>query len=241
MIDLVRFFFNPFDDERISQAEIETFTIHHIAAMVANNGAGTLSTLITQTTNLSTTYGQSLSSEVVLLGVQKARVQAKDLFRQNLAEELGKIYGMVTGRFGKKGVKTTEIFPGGLSLYSDCEDALLGTNLDALHTALNANVAELGSTPINLADTQKTQWATIFNDASTGKAGHNSGRATVRNADQALRDQLYKNLHQCAILFPGDEAKAHQLFPQHHLENPETTPTPTPTPPPTPTPTPTPS
>ena len=171
MIDLVRFFFNPFDDERISQAEIETFTIHHIAAMVANNGAGTFSTLITQTTNLSTTFDQSLSSKVVLLGVQKARVQAKDLFRQNLAEELGKIYGMVTGRFGKKGIKTTEIFPGGLSLYSDCEDALLGTNLEALHTALTANVAELGSDPINLADTQKSQWASIFNDASTGKAG----------------------------------------------------------------------
>jgi hypothetical protein len=235
MINLTRFFVNPFNDEEISQAKIETFTIHHIAAMVASNGNGALSTLITQTTNLSSTFAATMSDKLVLLGVQKARVQAKEIFRANLADELSKLYGAVTAKYGKKGSKTAEIFPGGLSLYGDCADSQLGPNLAALHDAMNANIADLSSTPVNRASELKTQWASIFSEASTGKAQHDSGIMTVRNAAKALRAQLGRNLHECAILFPEDEAKAALLFPQQYLENhPQTPGEPDPQPTPTP-------
>jgi hypothetical protein len=233
MIDLIRFFINPFDDERISKAELQTFGVAHLAEMIAQNSDGALSANIAVTTTLLGTMETKLGTETLKLGIQKARVRAKDDYRLHIVEEVGKVQGAVHSTYGKKHAKNEEIFPEGASIFSSCDDAMLEAKLDALHDALETNQSELGSTPRNLVDTLLVQWTLIFGQSSTGKAGRNTALNDAKIASKLLRAQLFDNLQTCAKKWPGQLDRAALLFPQHLLENPaspedEEPPTPTP-------------
>ena len=242
MIDLTRFFINPFADPEISKAELQTFGVAHLAEMIAQNGDSALSTNIAMTMTLLGTLDTKIGSETLKLGVQKARVRAKDDYRDFIVEQVGKVQGAVHSAFGKKHPKNDEIFPEGLGIFGSCEDAQVDGKLDALHDALLANQTELGSPPRNLVETLQTDWPLIYGGSNTGKAGRNTALNDAKLAAKALRDQLFDNLLTCARKFPGQIDRARLLFPQHLLENPtspddeEPTPTPSPTPTPTPTP-----
>ena len=237
MIDLVRFFISPFADPEISKAELQSFGIAHLSELIAQNGDGALSTNIAATTTILTTLNTKIGSETLKLGIQKARVRAKDDHRQHIVEELGKVQGAVHSTYGKKHAKNDEIFPEGASIFGTCDDAQLDAKLDALHDALDANQAQLGSAPRNAVETLRTQWELIFGGSNTGKAGRHTALNDAKTAANALRAQLFDNLLTCAKKWPGHTDRAALLFPQHLLENPaapeDEEPAPTP---PTPTP-----
>lgn len=220
MIDLVRFFNNPFGDPEISKAELQAFGVAHLSELIAQNGDGTLSANIATTTTILTTLNTKIGGETLKLGIQKARVRAKDDYRLHIVEELGKVQGAVHTAYGKKHAKNDEIFPEGAAIFSSCEDAQLDAKLDALHDALDANQTELSSTPRNNVDTLRTQWALIFGGSNTGKAGRHTALNDAKTAAKALRAQLFDNLLTCAKKWPGQLDRAALLFPQHLLENP---------------------
>lgn len=220
MLDLIRFFINPFEDPEISKAELQTFGVAHLAEMIAQNTDGTLSANIASTTSLLTTLNTKLGSETLKLGIQKARVRAKDDYRQHIVDELGKVQGAVHTTYGKKHPKNDEIFPEGASIFSSCEDAQLDEKLDALHDALTTNQPELGSNPRNIVETLRTQWELIYGSSNTGKAGRSTALNDAKLAAKALRTQLFDNLLVCARKWHGQLDRARLLFPQHLLENP---------------------
>ncbi|MEK0451332.1 MAG: hypothetical protein RL088_3600 [Verrucomicrobiota bacterium] len=231
MIDLERFFINPFDDRQISKAELQAFGVAHLAEMVANNEGGFLSAQIATTTTLLTTLDTKLGTETVKLGIQKARTRAKDDYRDTIVETIGRVQGAVHSAYGKKHPKTEEIFPEGAVIFSDCEDAQMNDKLDALFTALDANQTELGSTPRNLVDNLRTQWALIIGASTTGKAARSTALNDTKLAVAALRAQLFKNLLTCALHWPNQTDRARLIFPQHLLENPASPEDEEPTPP----------
>ncbi len=224
MIDLYRFFVNPFGDEDISNTELDKFTSAHLAALVANNPGGVLSASITATANLHTAFGGTISSETVKLGLQKAATQAKQDFRDTLPNELSKIHGAALAKFGRRSPVLLEIFPGGLEAFNAADDSELDGLLDALVTALAARTTDLTATPHDQAGTLRATWASLYGTVTAAKASKGSTAESRRAAGLALRDQLFQNLHQLAMLFPGQTEKAALYCPQHLLEDAPATP-----------------
>jgi hypothetical protein len=234
MIDLERFFINPFGDPEISKAELQSFGVAHLSEMIGQNGDGALDTNIAATTTLLTTLDTKIGGETLKLGIQKARVRAKDEQRTHIVDELGKVQGAVHTTYGKKHPKNDEIFPEGATIFSTCEDAQMEAKLDALRDALDANQSELGSTQRNRVDALRSAWVLIFGSSNTGKAGRHTALNDAKIAAKSLRAQLFDNLLTCAKKWPEQTDRARLLFPQHLLENPalpaDEPPTPTPTP-----------
>jgi hypothetical protein len=219
MIDLYRFFVSPFGDEDISSSELDNYTPAHLAALVANNPGGVLSSAITITANLHAAFGGTISSETVKLGLQKAATQAKEDFRAALPDEISKIHGAALAKYGRRSPVMLEIFPGGLESFHVATDNELDELFTALVTALEARSADLTAAPHDAAEALQTTWTSLYGSANTAKANRGSTAESRRAAGRALRLQLFRNLLQLAALFPDQPEKAALYCPQHLLEN----------------------
>ena len=219
MIDLYRFYVNPFDDEDISVDELTAYGDAHLARMTGQNPGNVLDASIAATGNLLTALDASISNETVRSGVQAATVRAKNDFRAALPNELSKPYGTTLSKYGKKGAKMLEIWPGGLSAYGDSSDGGLDGLLTALQAALFNNKTDLGPDPATQVQALAAQWEAVYGTANTNKGQNLSAADTRRLAVKTLRLQLFKNLLQLAALFPNQRDKADYYHPQHLLEN----------------------
>jgi hypothetical protein len=223
MIDLYRFFINPFDDEGISVEELTDYSVAHLAALTANNPGGQFNLLIAATDTLHTALGGKVSTETVQLGIQMARTQAKNDFRAALPNEISKLQGAALAKYGRKGAVMLEIFPGGADAFGAAADPELGGLLDALATAVGNRAGELGADPKTQALALAAAWASLYGAAASGKAGKGSAATARRDAVKALRLQLFQNMLSLASAFPNQQAKANLYCPQHLLENPQPT------------------
>ena len=77
-----RFLENPFDDPRISLAELLSFSGDHLARMVANNGSGELTARITATTNALGLVQNKATDGQTRKAIRKARKQVKGASRR---------------------------------------------------------------------------------------------------------------------------------------------------------------
>jgi hypothetical protein len=236
MIDLRRFFLNPFLDEGISIDETVNYTSNHLARMIANNPGAVFNTIITATSTKLDALDATLTEETGKLGIQKAKTLAKDTFREGLHKDIAKIHGDFVASFGPDSPEVTEAFPEGQSVFANCDDSLLENKLDALNATVTTYSASLKPATVALAGSLLSIWIALYAAATTGRAGRETSAGARRVAALALKDQLFTNLLTIANQFHNDEAKADLYCPQHFLEDPVPVPTPTPTPTPTPPP-----
>ena len=233
MIALHRIGENPFDDRLISSTELGRYTLEHLGLMTADTAGGQLNAEIAGTGTAMQNFDASLTSETVKTGVQKARTAAKGEFRAALPNDLSKIYGAVTGKFGQNSPRIAEFFPEGRGIFSQCQDNVLDNKLAALRDALAAEeAANPGSFPaavLTLANGLVTQWAALFGAATAGRSQNAQSASERRVNDAALRVQLYKNVLKIASIYAGQLTADGQprgaerighYCPQHLLENP---------------------
>lgn len=238
MIDLRRFFINPFNDEAISIDEIVNYAAEHLVRMIANNPGGVLNTFITSTTTALAVLDGTLTDETSKLGIQKARTQAKVTFRDTLDEAVAKIHGDFVASFGRDSTEVTEAFPEGRSIFDTCDDSLLENKLGALNTAVTTYSGALKPTTVGLSGSLLSIWIALYAAAGTGRGNKAASSDARRAAVKGLKKQCFKNLLGLAMQ-SADETetvavqKADIYCPQHLLEDPQGS-GPSPTPPPTP-------
>jgi hypothetical protein len=220
MIDLSRYFQNPFDDAAISINELVDYASAHLSLMVSNNPGALLNTRITATTVGFTTLEGTISDNNTKLAFRKARVQAKDAFREALPGNISKVYGAVVSVFGDDASQVTECFPQGRRIFTSCTDDEVNNHLQQLVTCLSPLVP-LGvpqGQVDNVAGLLST-WIALLAAVNTAVADKTTVEGARRAARAALQLELFKNLLTLALAFPGQVGQAALYCPQHLLED----------------------
>ena len=233
MIDLHKFFINPFDDGNISMDELLSFSTDHIQRLAANNPGGNYTARITATTAAVGVVNDTFTDDQTKLGVRMARKQAKNAFRQSVPKNVGRLAVAVEAQFGERSPEFTECFPHGRSLFSSCGDDQLGNHLQALLTALTVFETQLGAPVITDATALLTGWNAVYVPSESSTGEKTTTQLAKNNARAALQLELFKNLLTLALDFPRQpEMLSVYLQPSLLADHPPAPPAPPP--PPTP-------
>lgn len=89
MIHLSRYFEVGF--ENLSITDLLTVTQDHLSRLAALNSEGKFDDMLTATSNLFERFGGTISLEVKLLGIQKARTHSKDAQLERILDAASKL------------------------------------------------------------------------------------------------------------------------------------------------------
>ena len=229
MMDLHKFFSNPFDADGISIAELLAFSTDHLQKLTANNPGGVFTSRIAATNTALTGVENAFTDDVTKLGIRKARKLAKDNFRATLPDGIGRIYGSVTGKFGPSAPEVAECFPNGRTVFAKATDDKLASHLQTLITGVTAHQAQLGAQLVTDATALLTGWNAVYAPSEQSSGAKSTTEAAKATARAALHLELFKNLLTLALNFAGQPEKLDDYMRQSLLENPTSAPA---TPPP---------
>lgn len=221
MLDLNRFYVNPFDDPQISDHELRTFTEDHIAKVQAVNTEGEFDGMLTDTGGAFSEYFGNVSSEDIKLALQKSSTTTmnsrwKDFV--NYMVDRGE--ARIADRAGRGSAIYIEFFPVGKTEYHDARIADAHVLAARVKSSADSHAAELGE------DFQSTigvlvDGFTNARNAQVNLKGSKTAAAEDRRVTKsALALQLFDNLLVLARRHKGDPDKAALYFNQSLLEDP---------------------
>lgn len=236
MRTLSRFLENPFDDDGISLAEQMTFSLDNLVRMSANNTGGELTARIAATTSSLTLVEDCYEDDEGKLAIRKARVEAKDNFRQTLSNEVGRIMGSVVAAYGEGSPEVLECCPHGRRVFGECRDIEVQAHLNTLVLGVTAHLADLGQPVVDRATNLEAAWNTIFHASKDSTGARTTTQEGKRLARENLNLMLFLNLLKIAEMFPRQPERLALYMRQDLLENPQSPPDPEPEPEPEPAP-----
>lgn len=236
MMTLTRFLDVPFDDPRISLAELLGFSTDHLARMIANNTTGELTPRITATTSALGLVDDSATDDETKLGLRKARKRAKGDFREALPAKVAKIIGGVVAQYGAGSLVETECCPLGRTIYTTSTDDQIGQRLQTLLNGVTAHVADLGAPLVAQAQALVDGWDTVYAGSETAGGAKTSTQEAKKAARENLQLMLFLNLLKLAEVFARQPEKLALYMRQSLLEDHPRHPAEPPTPPTPPTP-----
>lgn len=233
MRDLHRFLENPFDDPGISLAELLSFSSDHRQRMIANNPGGELTARIAATTSALDLVAGSATDDETKLALRKARIVAKNAFRDALPGQLAKISGAVVAQYGEEAPEVVECFPLGRTIFSQCTDDRLAQHLEVLLAGVTAHVADLGAPLVAKVQALVDEWESVFGASETAGGAKTTTQEAKRLARENLQLMLFLNLVKLMEMFPRQSAQLDLYMQQSLLEDhpsapPEEPPAPTP-------------
>jgi hypothetical protein len=219
MINMEELFDNWFEDAKITKTRLTIFTRQHLLAVEADNANGDYDDIIAATEPLLTTVENCLTDRSTKAAIEEGRVQAKDLFREQLPEKIRKLYAAVVVAYGDPSPDLTMCFPDGRTVFNrrGCKDEDLNNHLSQLKNALMARSATVGATHVTTITNLVTQWSALYEDRWQADADTDMSAAGQAAAVSALKVQLYKNVHTVAIFNLGNMEACHRLCPQSLL------------------------
>jgi hypothetical protein len=219
MIDLHRFFQNPFDDVEISIDELTDFARDHLQRMIAHNPGDLFAALITATTSALTQVGNTTGNDKLKLNIRKGAKLAKDTFRQELPVQIAKLHGAVVAQFGPSGQAYEECFGEGRTAFGKSTDERLKIHLQTLVDGLKLHEAALGAAVVADAQGLLNSWTAIY-DASESAGGTKTGTQTEKkHARENLQLELFRNLLTLALHFPRQAEQLDVYMQQSLLED----------------------
>lgn len=219
MMDLHRYFRNPFTNPGISVDELVAFTADHLGLLGARAGTSLYDGLIASTAPLFDGLEGRITDQVVRESLRRARTTATQALRHELHASLSGLEGRVHSRFPRESATYLGIFPSGLSAFYNASVDGFGPLLDALMRNLEPHAAAIGEDDIAALTTLVGRWKTYRGEQLESKAGVSDAATLRRDAADALRAQLFDNLLTLARAFPDQPEAAKHFFTQSLLED----------------------
>ena len=219
MRTLSRFLENPFDDDKISLAELLSFSTDHLQRMIANNAGGELAGRITATTSALDLVANCATDDETKLALRKARKQAKDAFRAGLADKVAKIAGAVTAKYGQDSPEMTECFPLGRTVFSSSTDDQLKNHLQTLLNGVTAHAADLGAPLEAEAAALLAGWMAAYSASEAATGAKTTTQEGKKLARENLQLMLMLNLLKVAEMFARQPEKLALYMQQSLLED----------------------
>ena len=232
MMDLKRFFRNPFDDPQISDDELRAFAEDHLGRLSAANTGGEFDSRLTNTTAAFTAFFGQVTSNELKVALQKAATQQMNTrWTAFVAYMTRGGEARVADRAGNPSALYTEFFPRGLSEFHQAKVIDQQSLADRVKQLATTNAATLGQdfadTVSGLVDAHNAaRAAQVTSKGQTVDAG--TDRRTLR---AAMEVQLFDNVLELAQKHQGAPDASANYFDQSLLENPQATPVPVPAPP----------
>ncbi len=218
MLDLDRFFSNPFNHRRLTLLRLIDFASTHLARMVAHNPGALLDARIAATSAALAGLDGTMVGNEVKLALRKARVQAKEAFRTALPNRLARIHGALLAAFGPEATQVTACFPQGRSAFITCPDGELDEKLATLHSGLTPLAAQVGQPPVDTVAGWITTWNALLLEVEIASATKHSVESARRAARATLQLELFRNVLALAANFPDQKEMAAVYCPKHLLK-----------------------
>ena len=214
-----RLFENPFADERITASRLANFAEDCLNRFTKANADGSYATLIGQLTPAITALQNELGN---IAGSQAAR-KGKTLTVQQFVTEFKKTMsekeGVIADAVG--GFNTPaflEIYPGGVSEYSDVTLAKMPTIVKRLNGVATKYAASLSPNLLSKLQGFEAGWHLVSTDHQQVKASLSSDRTDRTTARSSLEVVLLHAVYQVADRFPGNVAQCLTFFDFNLLE-----------------------
>lgn len=217
MMDLHRFFQNPFPTGRLGAGKLLAFTTDHLQRLKTGPLAAEFAGRIAATEAALAAVNDSLVADDSKLGGRKGRKQMKRKFRKTLPTTIGKLYGAVLARYGLGAPELRECFAGGRSAFQRSTDDALGSRLDAMIAGLVLHEADLGAPLVASAQALRDEWQTIYVASEASSGAKAKTLVDKQAARTALARELYLNLLALAVKFPDAPARLDEFMQPHLL------------------------
>jgi hypothetical protein len=230
MLDLKRFFTNPFKHRDISRSELQAFSEDHIARLSAANAGGVYNALLTDTTAAHTGYFGELTQVSLREATKKAATQTMNARWEEFVKYMtGKGEARIKDRAEKPSAIYTEFYPSGLTEYHAANVADGQTLANRVKASAATHAAALGADFKTKVDALVDGYLSARTAQVEQKGGHADTRSTRDDAMEVLQDKLFTNL----LFLAGelkDAEKCAFFFNQALLENATAAPAPAPVP-----------
>lgn len=212
MRNLEILFSDLFGDSRITNPRLETYTLDHVARIVANNPGGVFGTLITDTNSALEAFGQAYNLKGGNVGDRKASTVAKNTARKNFTNFIRQQEGTIRGKFGENSTPYIQFFPNGLSPFNDATDIGYMGLLNNIKARATQYVADLGAPFETQVDTLAAAYMGAEANQTTEKGDVSNARDVLTTERTDLTRQLTINALTIALHFPLDTDKRSVYF-----------------------------
>lgn len=198
MENLIVFFKNHFNTERISDNNIRKYAENQLHRMIANNPGGIYNQLITDTTSAYNGYFGAITNEDSRTAIKEGSTIAMNNSMKAFKQDASQKEGIIKGTYGAKSDTYQEFYPHGIMEYTGATLGNVQMLMKRMVTASTAHVADLGQPFVDLF----TNHDTTFNTLRTAQLNLIGDVAGKKDASVTTRDvieiQLMKN-----VLFIG--------------------------------------
>lgn len=219
MKNLSKMLENPFDDPKISMAELLAFSTDNIQRMLANNSSGELTTRITATQSGLDLVEQRFTDDLTKKAIRKARKMAKDNFLNALPAAMGKLAGKVAGQYGEASPEYAECLPLGRTIFSKATDDAMEAHIQTFINGVTAHVADLGAQVVTDAEAVKTGWLAVYAPSESASGAAAATQEEKKWARENLQQMLFLNLIKIMELHPREPEMLAVYMTQSLLED----------------------
>lgn len=214
MINFETLFKNFFDTDKISDDNLKKFTEDHIQRLIANNGGGTFTSILTATTTKFNAYFGKIAAEDISFAVQQSLTKTVDQIMADFKNSVSQQEGLIRSFYNVNTSTYQEFFPLGVTEYRQAGKSNIETLMARMVSACTVHTADLGAAIVTLFTDYKTNYKAA-RDAQLLKFGevdtNKTGTETARND---LEVQLCANLHFIGFTFPADVSRCMDFFDQ---------------------------
>lgn len=219
MINLMRFFDNPFTDKNISNSELQNFAEDHLAKVTAANPGGAHDALLADTSAAYIGYFGEVANASLRMALQKAATQTMNhRWAEFVKWMTGKGEARIKDRTEKPSAVYSEFFPAGPSEYHNMTKAEGRVLAERVKTSAATHAALLGADFKAKVDELADGYIAAREAQLERKGDHTGTRSNRDEAKAALQVRLFDNL----LLFAAatkDPEKCAFYFNQSLLEN----------------------
>lgn len=212
MINLEILFSDLFNEEKIINPRLASYTNDHLARMVSNNPGGVFNTIIANTETAVTAFGVALELKGSSIGNRKGTTVTKNQARKSFTTYIRQQEGTIKGKFGQESEPYIQFFPNGLTVFNNATDIGYQELVDNIVARATQYVADLG-VPFKDAVTALADDYTNAEDAQTTEKGDVSNADAVLDTERTdLTKQLTINALTIALQFPLQPDKVETYF-----------------------------
>ena len=212
MINLEMLFNDLFNEGKITNERLGTFTLDHIGRVTANNPGSVFNTIITNTHNAFDAFGDAYQLKGANIGDQKGKTITKNQAREAFTNYIRQQEGTIRGKFGVESEPYQQFFPQGLNAFNKATDTGYMGLVNNIIARANQYIADLG-TPFRDEVVALGQAYKDAESAQTNEKGDvSNARGGLRTERTDLTKQLTINVLTIALQFPLETEKANIYF-----------------------------
>lgn len=214
MVNLLTFFKEHFDTERISDDNMKKFSEDHLNRLIANNTNGQYDVLIANLQPLYNTFKNSIATESFEYAKQQASTVTTDKIMADFKKMVSQKEGIIRGNWGVESAEYQLFFPQGLTEYHTSNKANIEELMDRLVMACQAYSQDLGTIFVNTFVTLRDDYVAARANQLQQIGKVTSNKSGTEGARKALAKQLNVNVLTLALEFLGQPERGIDFFDQ---------------------------